>query len=184
MKDMKPCTSTDQEISCYCCSQRYSEICPAPTEILSSMCCGKKNTLPPTVPGTRSWAHSDHALQPIKSGLQKKQRKQSCANLHSELGLLTVVAVVTQDLDCACARLRMPFYQECICMQSLEWLLSSTYILLSCSKHVTGKCKWMLCCCFFQQFLNCYTDGCTLVERKRFCLIEHHFFFLAVLQVQ
>lgn len=170
MKGMKPHTSTDQEISHYCCSQLQQKF--------SAQCLMEKKKT--TTHCHQLYQEHGHRLTvimlcPLKVWASRKQGKQSQAKLHSELGLLTVVAMVAQDLDCACARSRMPFYQGCICTESLEWLLSSTYIPLRCSKHVTGKCKWMLCCCLLQQLLNCYTVGCTLVERNRFCLIEHLF---------
>lgn len=60
MKGMKPHTSTDQEIPHYCCSMsnRNSQ--------LNVLWKKKKNNnpLPPTVLGTWSQAHSDHALPP------------------------------------------------------------------------------------------------------------------------
>lgn len=61
MKGMKPHTSTDQEIPHYCCSQLQQKF--------SAQCLMEKkkknnNPLPPTVLGTWSQAHSDHALPP------------------------------------------------------------------------------------------------------------------------
>lgn len=138
MKGMKPHTSTDQEIPHYCCSQLQQKF--------SAQCLMEKKKQPTATNCIRNMVTGSQwsCSAPLKVWASRKQGKQSQAKLHSELGLLTVVAMVPQDLDCACARSRMPFYQGCICTESLEWLLSSTYIPPRRSKRVTGKCKWML----------------------------------------